>query len=152
MRTFVLALASLALSAPVQAIPIQEHGAAKWACGGAGVEERETLASIRSASSLELLFVTEKRGGYLADVAVKLERADGTAPALRFVSDGPICMMTVPAGAYRIEASFAGATRTQRVAVSSATGKAARVVFQFPGEPWDGIWASDEEKRSARAQ
>ena len=152
MKTFAVALACLSLSFATQAIPIHEEGAARWACGGAGVEERATLASIRSASSLELVFVTEKRGGYLADVEIVLERADGAAPPVRFVADGPICMLDVPAGAYRIAASFQGTTRTQRAAAARSGSHAARVVFRFPEEPWDGIRASDEEKQSARTQ
>jgi hypothetical protein len=105
------------------------------------------LAELRPQANLELLFVTAKRGGYLADVEVSLYAADKTSPVLQVTAEGPMCMILAPAGRYRIEASYAGVTRAHQVA---ADAKTARVVFAFPEEPWDGIRASDEEKQQAR--
>jgi len=65
------------------------------------------LAALRPQASVEVLNVTEKRGGYLAGAEVAL-------PAKR------------PA---------------------QAPG---RLVVAFPGEPWDGIWATEEERRQGR--
>jgi hypothetical protein len=144
-----VALAALAGTAAGQDIAMKEQAGVRWACGGAGVEERAALASLRSQANLELLFVTARRGGYLADVAVSIYAPKAASPLLEFTAEGPMCMIFAPAGAYRIEASFKDAKRVQQ-ASAGAAGKPARAVFSFPGEPWDGVWASEEEKRQAK--
>jgi len=126
------------------------EGAASYFCGGVGAGERREMKALAGQANLELLFVTEKRGGYLAGVA--LEVADGKgAKVLQTVSDGPLCMLTLPAGRYTVRASFDGTARSAQVRVA-AGGTGHRVALAFPGEKWDGIWASDEEKKSARAR
>lgn len=128
-----------------QEIALQEQGGIRWACGGAGAEERAALAALRPQANLELLFVTAKRGGYLADVAVSVYAGD--KPVLQLTAEGPMCELSAPAGSYRIESVYGGAKRSQQVSVGAGLS---RVVFAFPGEPWDGIKASDEEKQQAR--
>lgn len=142
-------LAAFAGLATAQDIAMKEHAGIRWACGGAGVEERAALAALRSQANLELLFVTAKRGGYLADVEVSVYAADKASPVLELTAQGPICMISAPTARYRIEASYGGVRRSLQVA---ANAKQARVVFGFPEEPWDGIRASDEEKQQARTQ
>ena len=141
------ALAACAGGVAAQDIPMKTQGAIAWACGGAGVEERAALAALRPQANLELLFVTAKRGGYLADVAVSVY-AEGK-PVLQVTAEGPMCELAAPAARYRIEAVYGGVKRSQEV---TAGAKIARVVFGFPEEPWDGIKASDEEKQQSRAQ
>jgi hypothetical protein len=148
MRTATLAalcvLSGLALG---QDIGMKKDGSIAWACGGAGVEERAALSTLRPHANLELLFVTAKRGGYLADVALTVYAAD--KPVLEVTAEGPMCELALPAGKYRIDAVYGGVKRSQQV---TAGAKASRAVFGFPEEPWDGIKASDEEKQQARAQ
>lgn len=150
MKTALLAgaLAAFAGFAAAQEVAMQEHAGLRWACGGAGVEERAALAALRPQSNLELLFVTAKRGGYLADVEVSVYAADKSPPVLQLLAEGPICMIAAPAATkYRIEATYGGVKRSVQVV---ANAKQPRVVFGFPEEPWDGIKAADEEKRQAR--
>jgi hypothetical protein len=150
MKTALLLASTLAACtglAAAQEIGMKEHAGLRWACGGAGVEERAALATLRPQANVELLFVTAKRGGYLADVEVSVYAADKTAPVLQVTAEGPICMISAPAAKYRIEASYGGVKRSAQIA---ADKKLARVVFGFPEEPWDGIRASDEEKQQAR--
>jgi hypothetical protein len=148
MKSIVLsgALAMFAGAVAAQDISMKKDGAIAWACGGAGVEERVALAALRPQANLELLFVTAKRGGYLADVAVTVY--EGDKPVLQVTAEGPMCELAAPAGKYRIEAVYGGVKRSQQ---ASAGAKISRVVFRFPEEPWDGIRASDEEKQQARA-
>jgi hypothetical protein len=149
MKTTLLAGACALFAGLVMAqdIGMKEEGGIRWACGGAGVEERAALAALRSQANLELLFVTAKRGGYLADVALTVYAAG--KPVLQVNAEGPICELFTPAAKYRIEAVYGGVKRSEEV---TAGAKIARVVFRFPEEPWDGIRASDEEKRGARMQ
>jgi hypothetical protein len=142
-------LAACAGAATAQDIPMKEHAGLRFACGGAGVEERAALAALRPQANVELLFVTAKRGGYLADVEIAVYAADKGAPVLQTTAEGPMCMISAPAAKYRVEATYGGVKRSAQIA---AGAKQARVVFGFPDEPWDGIRASDEEKREARGQ
>jgi hypothetical protein len=144
---FAAALAAFTGLTPAQDIAMKKDGPLAWACGGAGVEERAALAALRPQANLELLFVTAKRGGYLADVAVTVY--EGDKPVLQVTAEGPMCELAAPAGKYRIEAVYGGVKRSQQ---ASAGAKLSRVVLGFPEEPWDGIKASDEEKAQARAQ
>ena len=152
MSKIVLVVALAAFAPPVwaQGIAMQDEAGVRWACGGVGAGERATLATPRSQANLELLFVTAKRGGYLADVRVSLYAADAAAPRLKLEADGPICLLFAPAGRYRIEASYGGVTRTAQATAAAAAGKPSQVIFRFPEEPWNGTRASEEEKRQAR--
>lgn len=141
--------AACAAALALLAAPVVHAAGEVIACGGVGVEERATLRAREGAASLKLVFVTAKRGGWLADAEVVVADAKGRE-LLRTRADGPICHVTLPEGRYRITAVLAGATRAASVAVPAKPSRAQQVVFAFPGEPWDGIWASDEEKRQAR--
>jgi len=140
-------LAACAGVATAQDIGMKEYAGLRWACGGAGVEERAALAALRPQANVELLFVSAKRGGYLADVEVSVYAADKFSPILQVTAEGPVCMISAPAAKYRVEATYGGVKRTAQVVANT---KQARVVFGFPEEPWDGIRASDEEKQQAR--
>lgn len=152
MKRTLLAASFLAcsLAASAQGVAMKAEGAMRWACGGAGADERAALAALRPQANLELLFITAKRGGYLADVEVSLARADGGGRGLQMRADGPICLVFAPAGRYRIEASYTGVKRTAEATAATAAGKPAQAVLRFPDEPWDGTRATEEEKQQAK--
>jgi hypothetical protein len=121
MKTVLLAgtFAAFASLAAGQDIAMKPQGGIGWACGGAGVEERAALAALRPQANLELLFVTARRGGYLADVEVAIFPADKNSRL--------------------IQVTYGGASRSLRVAADTRPARAV----------WDGIKASDEEKQQA---
>ena len=147
---FAAGLAICAAGAYAQQSAMQEAGGMKWICGGVGADGRRELATLESQANLTLTFVTVKRGGYLADVGVQLYGAGAKSPLLQFTAGGPLCLLAVPAGRYRIEAAFGGAKRSTEASVAKDAKHALRVALAFPDEPWDGIRASDEEKRQAK--
>ena len=122
----------------------------QWSCGGVGSDERRALAGLGDEAGLELVMVTAKRGGYVAGAEVSLRGTTSKGAQLSGVADGPICLFKLPPGTYRIEALLDG-TRREANAVVKAGGKPARVVMTFPEKDWDGIRASAEERRQARA-
>lgn len=151
MRRAALAFAAAAAAAAAAAQPaLVAEGEVRYACGGAGVEEREALGALERETNLKLVFVTQKRGGYLADVALTVQDAGGRE-RLRTLAPGPVCMLALPAGRYRLVAAYGGERRNAAVDVPAQTARPRTVVFAFPGEKWDGIWASEEEKAGARA-
>ena len=147
MRAIILcaALAASGAAALAQDVALKEQNGLRYACGGVGVEGREALAALRPQANVEFLFVSARRGGYLADVAVTVYAGDKAV--LQVNAEGPMCELAAPPARYRIEAVHGGVKRSQEV---SAGAKTARIVFRFPDEPWDGVRASEEEKAQAR--
>ncbi|MBI3375658.1 MAG: carboxypeptidase regulatory-like domain-containing protein [Betaproteobacteria bacterium] len=133
-----------------QNLEMRDADGLRWVCGGVGADERRALAATNAQANLALVFVTVKRGGYVADVELSLFDASAKSARFTTATDGPMCLLRLPPGKYRLEASFAGVRRASAVAVTADAKQPVRVVFAFPGEPWDGIWASDEEKAQAR--
>jgi len=135
-------------AAAAQEPQMATRGSVAYACGGVGAEERRAMRTLEAHANLELLFVTAKRGGYLAGAQVVIRNADGKQ--LELTADGPVCLLLLPAGTYEVTAMLGAVVRSAKVAVSAPTGKPRRLALAFPGEAWDGIWASPEEKRQAR--
>jgi hypothetical protein len=144
--TWALLFAFCALS-PVARAAEGSNGDVRWNCGGIGADERRALEARRSTATLELLFVSQKRGAYLAGAQVTISR--NGASLASFEAEGPICLLDLPSGAYRIQASLRDFTATTTVRVP-ATGRAPLATLRFPDEPSNGIEASEEEKRQAR--
>jgi len=129
----------------------QRTAAGDWVCGGVGTEERRQMRALEAEANATLLFVAGRRGGYLAEVAVELRRAGaGEASSLAFTAEGPMCALRLEPGSWRVRARHAGETRERSLRVPAAGRQPARAVFVFPAQPWDGVWASPEEKRSGR--
>ena len=152
MKPFLLTAALALLSSSAFGAPPRYEGdfGPQWSCGGVGSDERRALAGLGGEAGLELVMVTAKRGGYVAGAEVSLRGTTGKGAQLSGVADGPICLFKLPPGTYRIEALLDG-TRREASAVVKAGGKPTRVVMAFPEKAWDGIRASAEEKRQARA-
>ena len=149
-KLLVVALLLSAALAHAQPLTMHDSDGVKWICGGVGADGRRELAALQSQANLALTFVTVKRGGYLADVGVQLYEAGAKAPRLQLTADGPMCLLNLPAGRYRIEATIGATKRVADASIAKDARQALRLGFAFPGEPWDGIWASDEEKRQAK--
>lgn len=151
MKPLWLLAAAASLSSSALGAPPRYEGdfGIQWSCGGVGSDERRALAALGREASLEVAMVTAGRGAYVAGAELSLH---GSSPGatLRGVADGPICFFKLPPGQYRIEATLDG-TRREARAVVKAGARPAKVTISFPDKSWDGIRASDAEKRQARA-
>ena len=148
-RDLLLAAALAFPAIAAAALPdYHRQGGVGWVCAGVGSDERRTMEALRARADVEILFVSAKRGAYLAGVQWTLRGPDGVA-VLRATADGPFCFVDAPPGRYKVEARLGEVTRTAQASIGRAHGKAARVVVAFPDEPWDGIEASPEEKAQA---
>ncbi|MDR3066792.1 MAG: hypothetical protein LBV05_14980 [Comamonas sp.] len=108
----VAASAGLALSALAQArMPeMQQAGALHYRCGGIGEDESTAMRAAMKDYPLSLLFA-QRDGAYLANVAVEVGSGEGISC---FTANGPICLIQLPAGSYRITATTReGASQTQ---------------------------------------
>jgi hypothetical protein len=141
---------SLAAAGGAWALETGNSGKAEWACGGAGVEERADMKVLESVANAGMLFVTEQRGGYLADVDFLVRDSSGT-PVLEGRADGPYCLLRVPAGRYKVEATYEGVKRSATVVAAREAGKPSRARIAFPQDPSENIAPTAEEKASSRS-
>jgi hypothetical protein len=143
------ALALLAAGTSASALEIASNGPFEWACGGAGAEERQHMKLLETEATAALMFVTEGRGGYLADVDFVIRDGNGQQ-VLSGRSDGPVCLLRMPGGRYKVEASLEGARRTASIQNSATPGKPVRTTMSFPRDRAEIIAPSAEEKAQAR--
>ncbi|HMA87955.1 MAG TPA: hypothetical protein VKP89_04345 [Burkholderiales bacterium] len=129
----VATLAAACGAAQAQEPALKDDAGLRWVCGGIGAEEREALAGLEPQVNLKLLFVTGKRGAFVANVDVSLY--DGASELLRFtmIAQGPICLIQAPAGRYRITATYEALRLERTVALPEKKAKdPVRIVFSFP--------------------
>ncbi|ACY35134.1 hypothetical protein [Comamonas thiooxydans] len=106
--------ASAALGLPALAqgrIPdMQQAGVLRYSCGGIGEDESTLMRAAMKDYPLSLLFA-QKDGAYLANVAVEVSSGKDSS---RFTANGPVCLIQLPAGSYKITATTReGASQTQ---------------------------------------
>jgi len=138
----VLAIAALAVAcgaAQAQAPALKDDAGLRWVCGGIGEEEREALAALEAQVNLKLMFVTGRRGAFVANVDVSLY--DAASELLRFtmVAQGPICLIRAPAGHYRVTATYRELRLERMVALREKSAREPiRLVFSFPDQSSTG--------------
>ena len=109
---------------------MEQSGGVSWRCGGIGSDERDTLQKMEPGSNLKLVFAAGARGEYVANVGVTL--TEGKGAAVKFVAQGPICLINAPAGRYRVEAAFGGTQRGASTMLAKDPAAPAMVVIRFP--------------------
>jgi hypothetical protein len=82
--------------------------------GGVGKDEREQLDAAAKNYNLKLVFA-QSSGAFVADVQVTITDSTGST-VLDATSNGPLFFAKLPAGDYRVEATYAGIAKN-----SSAT-------------------------------
>lgn len=98
-----------------------------YVSGGVGTEAVELLKSIEKHFNLKMVFA-DKAGEYLSEVKVTITDSGGRV-LLDAVTEGPLLMAKLPAGGYRIDATFDGRSERQNVRVSA--NKLTSVGFQW---------------------
>ena len=127
-----MALCFASATASAQALVRQEQGALIWRCGGVGLEEREALAKMEAGSNLKLVFAAGARGEYLANVEVAISERQSKVAAVKFVAEGPICLVKAPAGSYRVDASVGERKSSLSTTLAEEARRPATVVLRFP--------------------
>jgi len=103
----------------------------EFVSGGIGVAEQVELAAREKEFNLKLVF-TLVEGNYLADVGVTVADSGGHK-VIEHVSPGPLFMARLPAGHYRITATFDGKSVTREVDV--AAGRLRTEYLRWPSDP-----------------
>ncbi|HTJ97928.1 MAG TPA: hypothetical protein VL381_10695, partial [Rhodocyclaceae bacterium] len=106
----------------------------QYLCGGVSEEEMSTINSQRANANTALLFTAGAHGEYLADVNVNIRSESRKADpvVLSFTSPGPLCLLKLPAGKYRIEARHSGSSITRGLTVDD---NLKQTTFNWPKAP-----------------
>ena len=115
-----LAVGCLAVAPPAKARAEEVARAPSgvmYVSGGIGTEAVELLKSMQKDFNLKIVFA-DKAGEYLSDVKVTISDSRGGV-LLDAVTEGPLLMAKLPAGRYRIDATFDGRPKRQNIAVSA---------------------------------
>ena len=119
-RACTTALAVLAASAvlapPASASSdevVRAPSGAIYVTGGVGSEGVDRLKSMEKDFNLKLVFANTA-GAYLSDVRVTIVDASGRV-VLDATSEGPILMAKLPAGGYRVDATFVGHPESREI-------------------------------------
>jgi hypothetical protein len=111
----------------------QSSGSARYVCGGVSDEGMDAINAHRGKANGELLFTSGPEGAYLAQVAVTISGA-GLKQALSFTSNGPLCLLDLPAGSYTVEAQYKGRSLQQNIKTQDIEIKGAprKIKFNWP--------------------
>lgn len=101
-------------------------------CGGAGSEERTRLEKEVRLASVALEFFSGTRGNYVADVDVLFTPIQAPVAAFGLVTDGPVCLVELPAGEYRVDTWFNGHARSTRATIPAQRDRLVRISLGFP--------------------
>ena len=115
-----VALCGAAAVSHAQAPQVQQR------CGGIGSDESTRMRAEMKDHPLSLLFARPD-GEYLADVQVNLSDAGGKT-LLDWKAGGPVCLVDLPPGRYKVQAMSGGATREHEVTVGKTP---TRLDFRF---------------------
>lgn len=124
-------LAAILLSATAQAVELREQtqGDIRYMTGGVGQEEAQALRAAASRYSLAMTF-TADTGQYLSDVKVAVRNRAGES-VFETVSEGPMVLVDLPAGAYTVAATSEDRTLTKKITLGRNSHR--RLVMRWPG-------------------
>ena len=95
---------------------VQEVNGITFVSGGIGRESREDLAQREKSYNFKLVTTLEGSGRFVSGARVVLARAGGEK-LLEHTTDGPLMLISLPAGAYVLSATFRGLTHTRKIQV-----------------------------------
>ncbi|MBB1594128.1 carboxypeptidase regulatory-like domain-containing protein [Achromobacter sp. UMC46] len=125
-----MALAGVLSTAQAALPPVKHQGTVQYVSGGIGIDESEAMKAAARDYPLALTFAAQRDGkaDYVASVGVAIHDAKGKE-VLKATAEGPYMLVKLPAGDYKISATYGGKAQEREVTVQ-ATGTA-RAVFEW---------------------
>ena len=118
-----MTMRTLAIAIPL-VLATSAHGAAMM-CGGVGSDARRALEATQSAN-VELEFFVAQRGAYVANVGVSVTPLNSKEPVIEGTSSGPLCLLQLEPGRYRLVFELATSGFFRRVALDIEIGSDAK--------------------------
>ena len=109
--------------------PVQTFGGVSYMTGGVGLDESAAMKAAEKDFTLSLLFAQTKRGEFVSDVTVSIKDKTGKI-VLDALSDGPVLLARLPAGAYTVSADYDGKVLVRKVQVEAKGVARAGFVWQ----------------------
>jgi hypothetical protein len=112
--------------------PIQRAGQISYISGGIGQDESTAMKAEAEKYPLSVTFTNhiDNRDAYASDVQVSIVKADST-PVFDVKSAGPLLLIDLPVGKYRVTAVSGENSKTLPVQI--AAGSSSRLVFAWTG-------------------
>ncbi|SIT31772.1 carboxypeptidase-like regulatory domain-containing protein [Achromobacter sp. MFA1 R4] len=125
-----MAIAGILSTAQAGMPPVKHQGSVEYVSGGIGIDESEAMKAASGNYPLALTFAAQRGGkaDYVADVAVVIRDAQGKS-VLQVTAEGPYMLVKLPAGSYRISATFDGKAQERQVSVQDSG--TARAMFEW---------------------
>lgn len=125
-----MAIAGILSTAQAGMPPVKHQGSVEYVSGGIGIDESEAMKAASGNYPLALTFAAQRGGkaDYVADVAVVIRDAQGKS-VLQVTAEGPYMLVKLPAGNYRISATFDGKAQERQVSVQDSG--TARAMFEW---------------------
>lgn len=101
-------------AAPLPPMHTMESGEISYISGGVGETERDTLIERSGEYRLLVSFASSRHGAYLSGVDVTLTGSGSHASSIDLTTAGPLLLMSLPAGDYKLTASLPGWQSVQR--------------------------------------
>lgn len=115
-------------SPPVNGLPAaQEVNGVRYVTGGFGETETNAFRKAIPEYRLGMVF-SQASGAFVANVPIRI-RGTGNAPSLDVTAVGPFLLIDLPAGRYRIQATYGGRELTRDVTLAGGRGQ--RVGFAW---------------------
>ncbi|MGE8677908.1 MAG: carboxypeptidase regulatory-like domain-containing protein [Achromobacter marplatensis] len=125
-----MAIAGVLSTAQAALPPVKHQGSVQYVSGGIGIDESEAMKAAARDYPLALTFAAQRDGkaDYVASVGVAIHDAQGKE-VLKATAEGPYMLVKLPAGAYKVSATYEGKAQVREVTVQN-TGTA-RAVFEW---------------------
>jgi len=127
------ALALLCAAAPAamaQEMAARPDGAMAYVNGGFGDDEATSIRQNGPNYSLRMQFSREHNGEFVSGVDLAVQDQSGRT-VFALPSAGPLTDVMLPAGTYRVSASYAGRTETQQISVNGAGSAGKDISFRW---------------------
>ncbi len=95
---------------------VRETNGITFVSGGIGADSRDSLAAREKSYNFKLVLTLEGSGAFVSDARVTLSDAAGKK-LVEHVTEGPLFLAGLPAGAYVVSASFRNLTHTRKFQV-----------------------------------
>lgn len=125
-----LALAGFLTAAQAALPAVQHQGSVQYVSGGIGLDESEAMKAAAKDYPLSLTFAAQRDGkaDYVANVAVVIQDGHGKQ-VLQAEAQGPYMLVKLPAGSYKVSATYNGKAQEREVNVQNSG--TARAVFEW---------------------